>query len=153
MRQTRNILLKYREKGFQEIEVPISFISSQSRMDYADIQKTVNKVSALWNEQMFLFADTKALQAGNEDDKKEKIKDNYAKINKLTEELKAYSDSDFFEKRFQLILDILEDNDADEKLLEKKFWMRRVDSDALVSFLNDCMAVNEPESKKKALIK
>ena len=138
MRKVIDYVLEYREGGEAgTVSLSIDFVPNSAIREYNEILKVVHQVRLDWHE----FQEKLALRKVLQDDKnnEDKIKFIEKEIVELGEKLKANGETDFFERRFNLIKKILLKNGIPEtdKIMSLDFWDDCVEPSVLIEFLDE----------------
>lgn len=117
----------------------IEFVSNWATVEYYKMNKLITNVTNKSDELSSLM---KNVNNGTVDKDR-----GLAKIKIISREIEAIGTEDFFEKRYEIIQEILEGNNYK---FDKRFWERKCDPNDLNSFLNQCYLKDiDTGSKKK----
>jgi len=147
MSEEIQVTLEYR--GNKTLTVGINFICNFVIRGYSKLMEKINSVQTLYQE-------IQAIQS--EIAKGESTIESSAKNLKIVEDntktIKDLTKQDFFQRRFELITIILEDNNVSKEefgfMYEFDFWDRQVEPPEIINFITKC--VYKDASKKKALV-
>jgi hypothetical protein len=152
------IELEYFEKGeSKKIDIIISRIFNWALKEHGEIIEEATQVQIKYKNLQDKL-DELSYESGNFEGSgkdlfafRDKMQ---AEIKELTDGLNKYKDSDFFKRRFDLIVGILDDNGIDDERLKSfDFWDRQVDPEQLMIFLNKAcykdIAKNEVSGRAK----
>lgn len=137
MKKSINYTLNYREGGETVcVSLSIDFISNYVVREFNAIMQVVYEAKNDWEKFLDRVALRKHLHE-TKPDEKDKIEFLEKEIVELSDKLKQTGDSNFFQRRFELIKHILIDNGIKQgdKMLTFEFWDECVSADDLVEFL------------------
>lgn len=146
MREQIEIEVPVREDGVDIIKiVGIDMITNGMYREYKEINKIINNVRVLNSEMQEM------MEKISESDKPLEI-DNFQKQVKLkSDEIIRVGQTDFFKRRFRLILMILRKNRCtDLGLLDPNYWEENIDIETLINFIEVAMNKDFAFAKKKS---
>ena len=137
MQKSIDYTIPYREAGEAKLfRVKISFVSNWVIKQYDEMQRRIIDVDQNYKEIQRLGERIVDLKKQKSEGYKAEVEEMKERIDDLVEQIKAFSNGDFFQKRFELVKQILEDNGVrDQKYLSFDFWDRQVDASILMDML------------------
>ena len=152
MRPVKEITLPYFDKGEEkEFYFDIKFVPNKVHEDIRKLQNDIWFVQKTMDEMQEYLFEINHLKKENKKKFKEKIKELEELSKEKEDKLKRIANKDFFERRFETILFILESNGIKiEELYERDFWNNCVDANIINQFLADVMQ-KDYVNKKKAV--
>lgn len=149
--------LNYRDKGEKHIkEFEIDFVPNgivkkhtQVIMDAGEVTQNFHQIQNNENKIVALRSlNTKAKDKEEKKNNKEEIAALTAENKRLALLIAETGDSDYFDRRFDIIKTLFEQNGiTDEKFLSYEFWDNCVDYTDLMRFLRDIVEKDVPKKK------
>ena len=147
--------LKYREKGEEKKKhIVIKWVSNYCTREFREMLQSIDEVrKAKDNLEILMSERGTCLNDGKNGaaDWKDRMKKLDAEVEENTQKILSYNDNDFFERRFNLLKQIVEDNGIkDDDLLSFEFWDRNVEPSDMMEFLAAAVYKDISGDKKKA---
>ena len=144
--------LEYREKGEKKNKIiTIDFISNGVIKRYDKLMGEVNEVSQKNDERQELLIEIVNLRIDKPEGWKDLQKEKKKKVEEIENFIKSFNENGHFERRFEIIKTVLEDNGIkDEKLLTFDFWENCVDANTMIEFISASIWKDLADNKKKA---
>ena len=151
MQKSIDYTIPYREAGEAKLfRVKVSFISNWVIKRYDEMQSRILEVDANWKEIQRLGEQIVDLKRNKAEGYKDEVDELKERIEKLSDDIKAFSNGDFFQTRYELVKQILQDNGIrDAKYLSYEFWDRQVDASVLMDMLLSVVYKDVNQSAKK----
>jgi len=143
--------LEYREKGERKNKMlTIDFISNGVIKRYDKLMGEINEISQKSDERQELLIDIVNLRMEKPEGWKDLQKDKKNKVDEIETLIKSFHNNGHFERRFEIIKTILEDNGIkDDKFLTFDFWENSVDASSMIEFINMSIWKDLQSDKKK----
>lgn len=142
--------IEYREKGEKEIKlIDVDFVSNNVIRRYNKMISDSKKVTLLWETIKEHEAKRMKLKEDKQEGWKQEYKDLKNENESLSDEIKAIGTTDYFEKRHEILNDIMIDNTKDTDLLNYDFWDKHIDAGAMMTLLAQIMVKDMPKGLKK----
>ncbi len=140
MKKTIDHVLKFRSKGEDRyLTVSVDFVSNWVMREYNNILQIINDTQTKWNSIVEAMKKREALLAEMPEGFSAQLDVLDKEIRGHTEAIKKNGEGDIFQKRFEVIKTILEDNGVKEEILyDYNFWDRCVEPSEMNEFLEAC---------------
>jgi hypothetical protein len=145
------IKIPYRQDGEdKEYHVEIDFISNRVRREFSDLAKNVNEINEKLNQLNDIAEEIIGVQKLRAEGWEIKLRDLNNDLKELSNEINTFNDKEFFEKRYNMLKRIMQDNKVkDEFILSYEFWDEMVDPGEIMLILSKLLY--KDLGKKKAL--
>jgi hypothetical protein len=157
MRKTLKYELEYNDCGdFKILPVKITFISNWVSKEYGDIVKEINGVKVKYDRFNAIISDQGTAIYERSVDKltQEQLQAKMDKLDveqkEIQEYLEKYNDNVFFQRRVDLIKQIVNDNGNKEPMLQEfDFWNKQVEPVEMMKFLTEAVYKDLDEKDTK----
>jgi hypothetical protein len=157
MREIIQLDLQCRKNGKTEEKlIKIEFICNKATTLYKHISKVILEINDLSKESSALDQKLKTVESIEEKtrDHDRSILEIKAKSKEISNKIEQYLETDFFEKRMELVLLIMEGNpSSDPDLTDRNFWDTCVEPPHMRMFLDEAIQKDYIYLKKKAVVK
>lgn len=152
MKPTESFSIIYYVKGVEKVkEFTISFVSNYVTREYNALMRDANKVKDQWDNMQNILTENAQLKLEKPEGWKEKVSENEKEYLSYTNAIIEVGESNFFDRRFDLIKTILIDNgyENDQELMTFDFWDRQVDPNEINRILMKIVYKDLTGSQKK----